>query len=41
MLLVGFIISYSGDKMKEDELGGACDMYGVKEKFIQGFSDQP
>jgi len=27
--------------MKEDELGGACDMYGVKEKYIQGFDDEP
>jgi len=27
--------------MKEDELGGACDIYGVKEKYVQGFGNQP
>lgn len=29
------------DEVKEDELGGACDIYGVNEKYIQGFGDQP
>jgi hypothetical protein len=27
--------------MKDDELGVACEIYGVNEKYIQGFGDQP
>ena len=28
---------YSGDLIKQDEMGMACDMYGREQKCIQGF----
>jgi menaquinone-dependent protoporphyrinogen IX oxidase len=32
-----FIISYWGDKSKEDEMGGACSAHGRGEKCVQNF----
>jgi hypothetical protein len=30
----------SGDEIKKNEMGGACDMYGGHEKCIQGFGGE-
>ena len=29
-----------GDKIKKNEMGGACGMYGGEERCIQGFSGE-
>jgi hypothetical protein len=31
---------YSGNQIKEDEMGGACGTYGGDEKCIQGFGEE-
>ena len=31
---------YQGEQIKENEMGGACSMYGGEEKCIQGFSGE-
>jgi hypothetical protein len=31
---------YSGDKIKKNELGGACDRYGGKENCMQSFDGE-
>jgi hypothetical protein len=31
---------YSGDKIKENEMGGACGTYGEEERYIQGFDGE-
>ena len=31
---------YLGEKDTEDEMGGACGMYGGEEKFIQGLGGE-
>jgi chromosome segregation and condensation protein ScpB len=41
-IMRGFIICMLhqillGGKIKEDEMGGACSMYGIGEKFIRYF----
>ena len=28
---------YEGDESKENEMGGACGIYGVERKYIVGF----
>jgi len=29
-----------GDQIKEDEMGGACSMYGKVEKWVQNFDQK-
>ena len=36
---VALIKNYSGDKTKEDEMGGACGTYGGEEKSIEFWSE--
>jgi len=31
---------FSGDKIKEDEMGRACDIYGGEDKCILGFGGE-
>jgi hypothetical protein len=31
---------YSGDQIKKNELGRACNTYGGKERYIQGFDGE-
>jgi hypothetical protein len=33
-------VYYSGDKMEEVDIGGACSMYGREEKCIYGLSGE-
>jgi hypothetical protein len=39
--LLLLIKHYSGDQIKEDEMGGACDMHGREEKCIQDVGWKP
>ena len=32
---------YLGDKIKKNEMGGTCSMYGGEERCIQGFGGKP
>jgi len=39
-MICTFTKHYSGDHIKKVEMGGACGMYGEKERRIQGFGGQ-
>jgi hypothetical protein len=32
---------YSDDKIKKNEIGGACRMFGVEERCVQGLVGKP
>ena len=32
---------FSGDKIENNEMGGACSAYGGKERRVQGFLGKP
>jgi hypothetical protein len=34
------ISKYSGNQIEKNEMGGACSMYGGKERFIQDFGGE-
>jgi hypothetical protein len=36
-LMIVLLAKYEGAESKENDMGGACGIYGVKKKYIVGF----
>jgi len=35
--MIVLLAKYMGDETKENEMGGACGVYGVEKKYVVGF----